>query len=223
MRINITEIPVFYINMAKDTHKKDYIERQLKGKGFKDIRRIDAIEHKTNGRVGLSMSQLKALSQVPAPFIVLEDDADPVYFEAFIDVPDNAHAVYLGTSQWGFMQSVSGFYLKYKPVENMPHIYRIYNMLSSHAILYLDDEYVSMCRRTASYCAYEYPMPMDVPFAMMQRFFNIYCLDRPMFIQKDYDGKMSAAPKYTRNRLTDYKRYNSPSDRVGLFYNDEII
>ena len=223
MRINITEIPIYYINMAKDVHKKEYIEAQLKAKGFKKIHRIDAVEDKKNGRVGLSKSQNKALSQIPAPFIVLEDDADPVNFEPFIDVPDDAHAVYLGNSQWGYMHSHSGFYLKYKLVKNMKHIVRIYNMLSSHAILYLDQEYVEMCKKTTKYCAETYPMPMDVPFAMIQRFFNIYALDKPMFIQKDYEGKMSAAPKYTRGKITEYRKFKSPSERTGLFYNDEII
>lgn len=209
--------------MAKDKHKRSYIESKLKEKGFKNINRIDAVEDKKNGRVGLSKSQLKALSQIPAPFIVLEDDADPVNFEALIDVPDDAHALYLGNSQWGYMQSHSGFYLKYKPVKNMPHLVKIYNMLSSHAILYLDDEYVRMCQRTTKYCAEEYPMPMDVPFAMIQRFFNIYALDKPMFIQKDYEEKMSAAPKYTRGKITGYKTFKSPEHRTGLFYGDEII
>lgn len=223
MRINITEIPVFYINMAKDVYKKEYIESRLKERGFKNIIRIDAVEDKRNGRVGLSKSQLKALSQVSAPFIVLEDDADPINFEAFIDVPDDAHALYLGNSQWGYMQSHSGFYLKYRSVRGMKHLVRIYNMLSSHAILYLDQEYVEMCKRTTRYCAETYPMPMDVPFAMIQRFFNIYALNKPMFVQKDYEGKMSAAPKYTRGKITEYRTYKSPSERTGLFYNDEII
>jgi hypothetical protein len=80
-----------------------------------------------------------------------------------------------------------------------------------------------MCKRTTRYCAEEYPMPMDVPFATIQRFFNIYTLDKPLFIQKNYDSKMSAAPKYTEKRLTEYKKYNSPEQGTGLLYNDEII
>lgn len=223
MRIDIRDIPVYYINMAKDVHKKEYIESRLKECGFKNINRVDAVEDKKNGRIGLSKSQLKALSQIPAPFIVFEDDADPVKFEAFIDVPDDAHALYLGNSQWGYMQSYSGFYLKYKPVKHMKHLVKIYNMLSSHAILYLDQEYVEMCKKTTRYCVEEYPMPMDVPFAMMQRFFNIYALDRPLFVQKDYEGKMSAAPKFTRGKITEYRKFQSPKHRTGLFYNDEII
>lgn len=223
MKIDIRDIPVFYINMSKDVHKKEYIESQLKKSGFKNINRIDAVEDRDNGRVGLSKSQLKALSQTVAPFIVLEDDADPVNFEAIIEIPDNAHALYLGNSQWGYMQSHSGFYLKYKTVKGMKHLVKIYNMLSSHAILYLNQEYVEICKRTTKYCAEEYPMPMDVPFAMIQRFFNIYALNKPMFIQKDYKGKMSAAPKYTRGKITEYKTYESPDQRAGIFYKDEII
>jgi len=223
MKINLLKIPVFYINMAKDIHKKEYMENRLKKFGFKNINRIDAVEDKQNGRVGLSKSQLKALSQVPAPFIILEDDADPKNIVSEIEIPDDAHAVYLGNSQWGFMQSHAGFYLKYKKVENMPNIYRIYNMLSSHAILYLDQEYVEMCKKTTRYCAYDYPMPMDVPFAMLQRFFNVYCLDKPAFIQKDYAGKMSAAPQYTRGQLSQYKKFKSPKDQPGVFYDDQII
>jgi hypothetical protein len=66
-------------------------------------------------------------------------------------------------------------------------------------------------------------MPMDVPFAMLQRFFNVYCLDKPAFIQKDYAGKMSAAPQYTRGQLSQYKKFKSPKDQPGVFYDDQII
>jgi hypothetical protein len=80
-----------------------------------------------------------------------------------------------------------------------------------------------MCKRTTRYCAEEYTMPMDVPFATIQRYFNIYTFDKPLFIQKDYESKMSSAPKYTNKKLTQYKKYNSPDDRVGLVYKDQII
>jgi hypothetical protein len=205
MKINLLEIPVFYINMSKDKHKKKHIEQQLSDLGFKNVTRINAVEDKKNGRVGLSKSQLMALSQVSAPFIVLEDDADPNSFEPVIEVPDDADAVYLGNSQWGLQSSHAGFYLKYKKVEGYPKILRIFNMLSSHAILYLNQEYVAVCQRTTKYCAETYPMPMDVPFAMIQRFFNVYVINDPMFIQKDYEGKMSAAPQFTNKKLTSYK------------------
>lgn len=205
MKINLLDIPVFYINMSKDKHKKKHIEKQLANLGFTNVTRINAVEDKNNGRVGLSKSQLMALSKVPAPFIVLEDDADPHSFKDVIEVPDDADAVYLGTSQWGFQSSHAGFYLKYKKIKGYPEVLKIYNMLSSHAILYLKQDYVEMCKRTTRYCAEEYPLPMDVPFAMIQRFFNVYAINDPLFIQKDYEGKMSVAPAYTNKKLTQYK------------------
>lgn len=223
MKINLLDIPVFYINMDKDTTKRKNMEDNLSRLGFKNVTRISAIEDKVNGRVGLSKSQLIALSRVPAPFIVLEDDADPGSFKSVIEVPDDADALYLGTSQWALFQGHTGFYLKYKKIKGMPEILRIYNMLSSHAILYLTDEYVSMCKRTTRYCAEEHPMPMDVPFAMMQRFFNVYVVNNPIFVQKDYDGQMSAAPKYTTGKLTSYKRSDTLSSSYGYIYKDEII
>lgn len=223
MKINLTDIPVFYINMKKDVHKKEHIEKQLKAVGFKKITRIDAVEDKKNGRVGLSKSQHKALSQIPAPFIVLEDDADPKQFVSTIDIPDDADAVYLGNSNWGFQSNHAGFYLKYEKVAGYQKILRIYNMLSSHAILYLSDDYVKMCQRTTKYCAEKYPMPMDVPFAMIQRFFNIYVLNQPVFIQKDYEGKMSAAPAYTNKKLTEYPIRSFKGYDERYFFRDDII
>lgn len=209
--------------MDKDKVKRKNMEDNLSRLGFKNVTRIPAIEDKVNGRVGLSKSQLIALSRVPAPFIVLEDDADPSSFKSVVEVPDDADALYLGTSQWALFQGHTGFYLKYKKIKGMPEILRIYNMLSSHAILYLSDEYVSMCKRTTKYCAEEYPMPMDVPFAMIQRFFNVYVVNNPIFVQKDYEGKMSAAPKYTTGKLTAYKRSDTLDKSYGYIYKDEVI
>lgn len=223
MKINLLNIPVYFINMNKDKDKKNYLESVLNDLGFKNINRIAAIQDKESGRRGLSKSQLIALTKIKPPFIILEDDCDTKYFTKEIEVPDNADAVYLGNSQWGYMQGQTGFYLKYKPAENFGGVYRIYNMLSSHAILYLSEEYTNMCIRTTKYCAEEYNMPMDVPFAMIQRFFNVYALDKPIFIQKEYDGSMSAAPKFTNNKLTSYKKYKSPEERPGLLYKDQII
>ena len=223
MKIKLLDIPVYYINMAKDTHKKEYIEQILKEVGFKNINRIDAVEDKKNGKVGLSKSQYKALSQIPAPFIILEDDADPRYFVKEIDIPNDADAVYLGTSQWGFQSSHAGYYLKYSKVVGNKDVLRIYNMLSSHAILYLKQDYVEMCKRTTKYCSEIYPMPMDVPFAMIQRFFNIYAMNKPLFIQKDYAGKMTAAPQYTNKKLTQYPTKNLTEFDPRFIFWDNII
>lgn len=223
MKINLLEIPVFYINMKKDVDKDKYLSHLLQDLGFKNINRIEAVEDKESGRRGLSKSQYKSLIQVPPPFIILEDDCDAKYFKSEIEVPDDADAVYLGNSAWGLLGSYTGFLLRYKKVQGFPDLYRIFNMLSSHAILYLSDEYVSVCKRTTDYCANfsKVPVPMDVPFAEIQKYFNIYTPNRPLFIQKDYDSKMSNAPKWTGSKLTEYRVNDRFHDH--LYYRDEIL
>lgn len=223
MKINILDIPVFYINMKKDVEKNNNMSQMLKDLGFKNVTRIEAVEDKTSGRRGLSKSQYMALSKVPAPFIILEDDCHPKGFSSEIEVPDDADAVYLGNSAWGLIGSYTGLLLKYKKVADFPGVFRIFNMLSSHAILYLTDEYVSVCKRTTNYCANvsKEPVPMDVPFAEIQKYFNIYTINRPLFIQKDYDSKMSNAPQWTNKKLTDYTIDYRFHDH--LYYKDDIL
>lgn len=223
MKINLLDIPVFYINMEKDIEKDKYIYEILSKHGFKNINRINGVEDKTSGRRGLSKSQNLALSQVEPPFIILEDDCDIKYFKSEIDIPDDADAVYLGNSAWGILGSYTGFLLRYKRIKNFPEVYQIFNMLSSHAILYLSKEYVSVCKRATNYCANvsKDPVPMDVPFAEIQKYFNVYTFNRPIFIQKDYESKMSNAPDWTNGILSEYKVDNK--FREQLYYRDNIL
>lgn len=225
MKINLLDIPVYYINMDKDKDKNKNMKSMLKDLGFKKIHRIPGVEDPKSGRRGLSKAQYNALSQVPAPFIVLEDDCDTKYFRQTLEVPDDADAVYLGNSAWGVVSSYSGFFLKYKNVKEYPGIYRIFNMLSSHAILYLKNDYVDMCKRTTYYCGNvsKSAHPMDVPFAEIQKYFNIYCPDKPLFIQRHYEGAMSAAPDWTNGRLTEYRidDYSRKHDKFHII--DDIL
>lgn len=205
MEINLLDIPVFYINMKQDIEKDKYLSGKLSELGFKNVTRIEATIAKP-GIVGLSRSQHEALSKIPAPFIVMEDDCDPISFTPVIRVPDDADAVYLGNSPWAMMNSHVGFYLQTTPVEGYRNTHRIYNMLSSHAILYLTDSYVEICKRTTYYCGYvSKDVPMDIPFAEIQKWYNIYAFTKPHFGQKEYGTQMSNAPEWTRGKLGSYK------------------
>lgn len=223
MKINLLDIPVFYINMKKDVEKNNHMKKMLEDLGFKNVTRIEAVEDKVSGRRGLSKSQYKALTQVPPPFIVLEDDCQIKYFKSEINIPDDTDAFYLGNSAWGILGSHTGFVLRYQQVKEMPEVYRIFNMLSSHAILYLSNDYVSVCQRTTNYCANvaKNPYPMDIPFAEIQKYYNVYTMNKPLFIQKDYDSKMSNAPKWTNRRLTEYRVDNRIHSH--LYIRDEIL
>ena len=60
-------------------------------------------------------------------------------------------------------------------------------MLSAHCVLYLDEEYTSLCRRI-SYNSYETAQHQDIGFAEIQRYYNVYAFDQPFFYQTSSNG-----------------------------------
>ena len=68
------------------------------------------------------------------------------------------------------------------------NLLRVYNMLSGHAIVYLSSDWVEMARRCCYHAGYVIESYYDVQIAEVQRFFNIYACDDPMFYQTSSDG-----------------------------------
>jgi len=225
MKINLLQVPIIYINLDNDVEKKQSLENLLANMGFKNVIRLPAVLNNDKPKIGLASSHFLALNLFKPPFIILEDDVDIMHFQPFLEIPDESHALYLGNSQWGYSSGFSGFYLKYSHVSNFPELVRIYNMLSSHAILYLSDEYVEMCKKTAFYCSTfeKYPLPFDVPIAYIQRFFNIFAVNRPFFVQTFHKGQMSNAANYTNKAITEYQTFDKPDASNGVFVLDQIF
>ena len=70
------------------------------------------------------------------------------------------------------MNGHSGPYVQYEHLFN--DLYRVFNMLSGHSILYLSDEYVGMCKRISEHAGYVIRDHQDIGFAEIQRWFKIY-------------------------------------------------
>jgi hypothetical protein len=70
-------------------------------------------------------------------------------------------------------------------------------MLATHAILYLNQDYINMCSRIARHYGYVSQNHIDIGFAENQKYFNIYALDVPLFKQ----GEWSAI---TTDKLSDH-------------------
>ena len=194
INLNLLEIPVHYINLKKDTEKNKLITENLKDLGFKKITRHEAIEHEKS-LVGCSRSHHMVLNQLQPPFILFEDDIVINKFMEKINVPKNSDAIYLGNSSWGRKSSCSGPYLEYKKIDDS--LYQIFNMLSAHAVLYLTEEYKNICSSIAHKFGYVYKNYQDIGFAEVQKYFNIYCFNEPLFFQS------SNLPGTNKN-LTDY-------------------
>ena len=184
MNLDLREIPAVYINLLQDTGRNREMKKLLKKCGFKTTLRIDA-EYTPNSLAGCSLSHHNALHEVDPPFIVFEDDCVIKNFKPEIEIPDDADAVYLGVSSWGRMNSHSGPCVQ---SENIGlGMVRIYNMLSAHSVLYLDEEYISLCSKIA-HQSFDTAQHQDIGFAEIQRYYNVYAFDEPLFYQTSSNG-----------------------------------
>jgi len=190
MNLDLREIPFYYINLDDAVGRRETTETQLTELGIKSITRIPAIRH-TYGAAGTPRSMLKALEKAHngQPFVLMEDDVAVKRWEPIIEIPDDADAFYLGISGWGRMNSHSGPFVQWENVSD--EILRVYNMLSGHAIMYISDRYIDLAKRIAYHAGYNIEDHVDIGFAEVQRWHNVYAFDDPYFYQTSSGGNQT--------------------------------
>lgn len=187
MKLNLTDIHVYYVNLEGEDVKRENTESMLKNLGFKYVHRFDAIRHEAGRIIGCARSHYEILKNAEPPFIIIEDDcALNGKFKNEIDIPDDADCLYLGISHWGRYMNHSGPYVHTSKINN--EIVRVYNMLATHAIAYFSKEYVEICRRIAYHHGYEVENHLDIGFAEIHKLFNVYSFDEPLFRQYEWNA-----------------------------------
>lgn len=205
MKIKLTDVPIYYINLDEDDDKRKRTESMLKCLGFKYVNRVPAIKHEKGRIVGCARSHYEVLKQTTPPFIIIEDDcALNKNFVNEIEVSDESDALYLGISHWGRYLNHSGPYVHYEKIND--DIVRVYNMLATHAILYLSKTYVDICKRISYHCGYEVEDHLDIGFAEIQKFYNVYSYDEPLFRQ--YDWSVVTSGKLSEVSINKEKSFN---------------
>lgn len=194
MKLKLTDIPVVYINLDDQKERRERIEEELNKLGFNTIIRVSGYKDPIHKR-GCAYSHALALEEIECPFILLEDDCISSNFVDEIEIPDDADAVYLGISSWGRMNGHSGPCVQWDEVENYDGLLKIYNMVGAHAILYINSDYVDLCKRIA-YHGYLISDHHDIGFADVQKYYDVYAFDNPMFYQSSSNG--------TNEKLTSY-------------------
>jgi hypothetical protein len=195
MKLDLRKIPIIYINLDEETDKKQRTEHLLKNLEFETIKRFSAIKHEKGRIVGCARSHYEILNSHKPPFIIIEDDCElnSEFCPIFEDYPNDLDAVYLGISHWGRYLNHSGPYVHTSPVNDK--LVRIYNMLSTHAILYWSSTYVEMCAKIAHRYGYVLENHLDIGIAEIQPYFNVYAHDVPIFRQYEWSaittGKLS--------------------------------
>jgi hypothetical protein len=188
---------VYYIGMIGENHSR--LEGDLKNAGFRNVKQSPGVidKVKTAGVAKAHMVALEmALSECDGPFIILEDDVRIDDFQNKLTVPTNAHAIYLGLSMWGLKHGKGQMGISGK--RDNAGLYRMYNMLAAHAILYIDQDYARFILDSIPIFL-EMGTNQDKMRAETMKYWNVYATRNPVFYQ---NGKYE---KYTKFRLSEDK------------------
>ena len=183
MEIDLRNTKTYYINMDKHVDRNKDMLKLGEDLSIKDYNRISGTEIVGHPKAGCATSHLEVLSLVSKPTLILEDDCVIASGNMIIDVPDDADAVYVGLSEWGYLNSLSKKNnFNYKKHSTFKKVYKIDGMLATHAKLYISPEYIEMAKRVAKWSANN-DEHIDQGFALIQKYFNVYALSVPIFYQ----------------------------------------
>lgn len=153
MIVKLKEIPVIYIC-------PDHNEKYLDKLEFKNIIHYKSL---TNNAI------IDIFSRYKPPFLLLENDVKETQdIPDNLELPDNTDAFYLGLSGDSEFEFINN------------NLYKVKNMLGSHAILYITPNYILNIRnQLITKPGYH----NDVIISQLQDKFNIYCHKESYFYQ----------------------------------------
>lgn len=185
MKIDLRKLNTVYINLDKDKTRNSSMQQVINDFGFINASRISGEYIKGDPIAGCAKSHYNILSTMTKRTIILEDDCSIKNINPFIEIPDDADAIYLGLSLWGYNNDISKpDNFTFKQHEELKHIFKVEGMLATHAILYINKEYMKFCEKIADYSA-KNSVHVDQGFARIQRYFNVYALAQPVFYQEN--------------------------------------
>lgn len=186
MIIDLREIPVVWINLDRDTDNAKKMVDQFNEYGFKQHIRFSGL---TPDKIqppppsawygfGCGMSHVKILETYKdIPLLILEDDAKITKdFNPILEIPEGVDSVYVGTS------SGNPYYMAKEYNQNF---FRIGNVLSTHAVLYLTEKFKTAVAEVTKMFVYQYQKPVDIGVASILQHFKVLAPKKPYFVQAD--------------------------------------
>tara|TARA_Y100000310_G_C20669761_1_gene809604 strand:+ start:813 stop:1412 length:600 start_codon:yes stop_codon:yes gene_type:complete len=183
--LDLRKLPTKLINLDSQPDRLRMVASRLGELGI-TFDRFSAFPHQC-GIVGCGQSHLEVLSNIKPKTLVFEDDVVPTeWFQPIVEVPEEADALYLGNSIWGYHESLW-------PVGSVPQVkvrpysanyLRIFNMCSAHAIVYLKQEFIDAVIKMTKKCLKE-DIPWDLGLAKLHSDFTILVPKNPMFYQEE--------------------------------------
>ncbi len=198
MRLDLRSVPFYYRNTPARADRRAHMESRLRGFIHE---RIEGVAPTGAGDSRLALGAVgharvvdyavRCMAGAFEPFVLLEDDVEwsEAPTEAMpIEVPACADAVHVGISDCGCLPDVNsnGPNLLRWRSEVHPHVFRVYNMLSAHAVLFLSYRYcVAYSRAMMEACVLTQSVPTvwDTISNRLAASHEVYALARPLLYQ----------------------------------------
>ncbi len=214
MVINLRNVPFYYLNTDARLDRRQHVEQQLQGfihervdgtpgPRLGDRKRIPFVLAPL-GHAKVIEHAVRRMGNVFEPFVLCEDDitwTKPPKENPMLFVPDDADAVYLGISACAVRNDVNDYCYDIirEQSQDYPHLQRIYNMLTAHAVLFLTFKHVlAYAQAMIESCATA--APCDCLSSRLMAHHEVFALGEPLFYQ---DKNVGGQEEPTRISWTD--------------------
>ncbi len=198
MQINLRDVPFYYLNTDARTDRREHFERQLRG--FKTERvngtPSELLGDRKNlpfvmaplGHAKVIERAVRGMGKTFQPFVLCEDDIawtkPPGDGPVIVTAPDHADALYLGISRAACLSDANDYCYEIvrERSADFPHLQRIYNMLTAHAVLFLTFRHVlAYGQAMIESCAAQ--LPCDTISCKLFVHHEVFALGEPLFYQ----------------------------------------
>lgn len=189
MKIDLQNIKIVCISLKKSIDRRIKFKELAERLNFKNWSFYDGIE--TGDPIeGCALSQINVLQDNlnDEPLFIVEDDIhESQYYKSNLFLPTIIDALYLGYSNWSADPIRAQMSLLSGPasVEKNGDYYKIKNVTSAHAILYISKIYKETCANEAKKYLNDVSgnRHCDVIYAKLQNIFNVYATPQHYFYQ----------------------------------------
>lgn len=232
MKIKIKDIRIYYLTTEKRSDRNEHMQKLLQE--CPNVKKIIGpqkkyIQKNILGSLGHISVIQNAILESWEPFLLLEDDCEfsssneknDRLIDVELDMPDNTDALFVGISKCGSKPNKNEFCFDVlaNNTENK-NIIRIYNMLSTHAILFVSKKYMLSYMQSMMECATissntVKDIGWDCILSRLYPYFNIYALRYPLFYQSIKFGGQEEPTriifplKYKESNEREAKEYHS--------------
>lgn len=193
MEINISKLPIYVINLANESARRQHIIDEFKRLELNDPIFIDGIKDVVR-HIGCAKSHIKALETAQKnnheQFVLLEDDISftnhhNIKEKTFI-LPKEADCLYIGIScahmrrnlnEWVYSE-FTNYYQNFPSEEFV----KIYGMLAFHGVCYLNNKYTEASKKICNN-GIEKNRPHDIYVEELHQNYNVYALRKPIVYQ----------------------------------------